>query len=106
MACWRRKPKDGVIVHSDQGCQYTSYDWQSMLKANNLVVSMSRRGDCHNNACAESFFALLKRERIRRKVDVFNYIELFYNPTRRNGNNNDLSLMEYEKNYFLKQGSV
>ena len=115
MACWRRKPKDEVIVHSDQGCQYTSYDWQSMLKANNLVVSMSRRGNCHDNACAESFFALLKRERVRRKIyrsreegkaDVFNYIELFYNPTRRHGNNNDLSPMEYEKNYFLKQGSV
>ena len=115
MACWRRKPKDEVIVHSDQGCQYTSYDWQSMLKANNLVVSMSRRGNCHDNACAESFFTLLKRERIRRKVyrsreegkaDVFNYIELFYNSTRRHGNNNDLSPMEYEKNYFLKQSIV
>ncbi|MEP2595778.1 MAG: IS3 family transposase [Kangiellaceae bacterium] len=115
MACWRRKPKGEVIVHSDQGCQYTSYDWQSMLKTNNLVPSMSRRGNCHDNACAESFFALLKRERIRRRVykskeegkaDIFNYIELFYNPTRRHGHNNDLSPMEYEKNYFLKQSSV
>jgi transposase InsO family protein len=60
MACWRRKPKGEVIVHSDPGCQYTSYDWQSILKANNLVVSMSRRGNCHDNACAEIFFALLK----------------------------------------------
>jgi putative transposase len=86
-----------------------------MLKANNLVVSMSRRGNCHDNACAEIFFALLKRERIRRKihrireeskVDVFNYIKLFYNPTLCHGNNNDLSPMGYEKNYFLKQSSV
>ncbi|MFP6791544.1 MAG: IS3 family transposase [Thalassolituus sp.] len=115
MACWRRKPKGEVIVHSDQGCQYTSYDWQSMLKANNLTVSMSRRGNCHDNACAESFFALLKRERIRRKIyrtreegkaDIFNYIELFYNSTRRHGNNNDLSPRDYEKNYFLKQMGV
>ena len=44
MACWRRKPKGEVIVHSGQRCQYTRYDWQGMLKANNLVVSMSRRG--------------------------------------------------------------
>jgi len=115
MAIWRRKPKNQVIVHSDQGCQYTSYDWQSMLEANNLTVSMSRRGNCHDNACAESFFALLKRERIRRRIyrtrdegkaDVFNYIELFYNSTRRHGNNNGVSPMEYEKNYFLKQQSV
>ncbi|WP_173391449.1 IS3 family transposase [Thalassolituus oleivorans] len=115
MACWRRKPKGEVIVHSDQGCQYTSYDWQSMLKANNLTVSMSRRGNCHDNACAESFFALLKRERIRRKIyrtreegkaDIFNYIELFYNSTRRHGNNSDLSPRDYENNYFLKQMGV
>ena len=115
MAYWRRKPKDNVIVHSDQGCQYTSYDWQSMLETHNLTVSMSRRGNCHDNACAESFFALLKRERIRRKIyrtreegkaDIFNYIELFYNSTRRHGNNNDLSPVEYEKNYFLKQEGV
>lgn len=115
MAIWRRKPKGNVIVHSDQGCQYTSYDWKSMLESNNLTVSMSRRGNCHDNACAESFFALLKRERIRRKIyltreegkaDIFNYIELFYNSTRRHGNNNDLSPMEFERNYFVKQLGV
>ena len=115
MACWRRKPKDKVLVHSDQGCQYTSYDWRSMLEANNMVASMSRRGNCHDNACAESFFQLLKRERVRRKIyrtreegkqDIFNYIELFYNSTRRHGNNNDLSPAEYEKNYFMKKVSV
>jgi putative transposase len=77
---------------------------------------MSRRGNCHDNACAESFFALLKRERIRRKIyrtreegkaDIFNYIELFYNSTRRHGNNNnDLSPRDYENNYFLKKMGV
>jgi putative transposase len=115
MACWRRKPKEEVLVHSDQGCQYTSYDWRSMLEANNLKASMSRRGNCHDNACAESFFQLLKRERIRRKIyrareegkrDIFNYIELFYNSTRRHGNNDDLSPMDYEQDYFLKKQSV
>jgi Transposase and inactivated derivatives len=77
------------------------------LKAKKLVVSMSRRGNCHDDSCAESFFVLLKRKRIRRKfyqsreeeADVFNYIELFYNPARRHGNN-DLSPIEYEKNFF------
>ncbi|WP_320820542.1 IS3 family transposase, partial [Thalassolituus sp.] len=66
-------------------------------------------------ACAESFFALLKRERIRRKIyrtreegkaDIFNYIELFYNSTRRHGNSNDLSPRDYEKDYFLNQMGV
>jgi len=65
--------------------------------------------------CAESFFGLLKRERIRRKIyatrentkaDIFNYIEMFYNPVRRHGNNGDLSPTEFEKNYFVKQMSA
>jgi putative transposase len=115
MACWRRNPDDNVVVHSDQGCQYTSYDWRSMLKANNLTASMSRKGNCWDNACAESFFGLLKRERIRRKIyatrenakaDIFNYIEMFYNPVRRHGNNDDLSPTVFEKNYFEKQVGV
>ena len=105
------KAKERSYVYSEQGCQYTNYDWRSILTVNNLVVSMSRRGNCQNNTCAESFFALLKRERIRRKIyrsreegkaDVLNYIELFYIPTRRHGKNNDFSPMEYEKNSFLK----
>lgn len=115
MTCWKRKPMSEVVVHSDQGCQYTSYDWQSMLKANDLTPSMSRRGNCHDNAVAESFFGLLKSKRIRRriyrsreegKLDVFNYIELFYNATRRHGNNNSLSPRDFEDNYFLKQVSL
>ena len=61
MAVWRRSPKAPVIVHSDQGCQYSSHDWQAFLKAHGLVPSMSRRGNCYDNAVAESFFQLLKR---------------------------------------------
>lgn len=115
MAIWRRRPKQEVIVHSDQGCQYASHDWQSLLQSHNLKASMSRKGNCHDNACAESFFALLKRERIKRKIyrtrdeaknDIFNYIELFYNSIRRHGNNEDLSPMAYEKMYFKKMSSV
>lgn len=115
MAVWRRRPKEQVMVHSDQGCQYTSGDWERFLRAHNLVSSMSRRGNCHDNACAESFFQLLKRERIRRKIyatrddarqDIFDYIELFYNPKRRHGNNDRLSPVEYEKRYFARLESV
>jgi putative transposase len=86
MAIWRRKPRHKVLIHSDQGVQYTCNDWHAFTKANNLEVSMSRRGNCHDNAVAESFFSNLKKELIRRKVyktrdeakaDVFNYISNF-----------------------------
>jgi putative transposase len=68
MAVWRRKPKGRVLIHSDQGSQFTSMDWAAFLRAHNLEHSMSRRGNCHDNAVAESFFNLLKRERIRRRI--------------------------------------
>ena len=68
MAVWRRKPKSRVLIHSDQGSQFTSMDWAAFLRAHNLEHSMSRRGNCHGNAVAESFFNLLKRERIRRRT--------------------------------------
>lgn len=115
MAVWRRQPKQTVIVHSDQGSQFSSYDWQDFLKTHNLQASMSRRGNCHDNAVAESFFQLLKRERIRRRIygtreearrDVFDYIEMFYNPKRRHGYNNRLSPVDYEKQYFERLASV
>lgn len=115
MAVWRRKPKSRVLVHSDQGIQYTSRDWQKFLAENNLEASMSRRGNCHDNAVAESFFSLLKTERIKRKNystreearrDIFDYIELFYNPCRRHGNNGGLAPMVFEKQYKEKLLSV
>lgn len=115
MAVWRRQPKQEVLVHSDQGSQFSGYDWQDLLRAHNLKPSMSRRGNCHDNAVAESFFQLLKRERIKRQTyrnredarrDVFNYIEMFYNPRRRHSFNNGLSPVEYEKQYFERLGSV
>lgn len=61
MAVWRRKPAENVIVHSDQGSQYGSDDWQRFCRANNLAPSMSRRGNCWDNAVAESFFSSLKK---------------------------------------------
>ena len=99
-AVWRRKPAPGLVLHSDQGSQFTSEAWRSFLAAHDIVCSMSRRGNCHENAVAESFFQLLKRERIKRKIyasrddaraDVFDYIEMFYNPRRRHSSNGGLS---------------
>lgn len=105
MAIWRRKPTETVVVHSDQGSQFTSHEWREFLTDHNLEASMSRRGNCYDNAVAESFFHLLKTERIRRKTyktraearqDVFDYIEIFYNPKRRHANNGMLSPVEFE----------
>lgn len=67
MAVWRRNPHQQVLVHSEQGSQYTSHEWQSFLKSHGLEGSMSRRGNWHDNAVAESYFLLLKGERIKKK---------------------------------------
>jgi len=94
MAVWRRRPKQAVIVHSDQGIQYTSDS------------SMSRRGNCYDNAVAESFFHSLKTERIKRRVytsrdearaDIFHYIEIFYNRKRRHSFNEQRSPVQFER---------
>ena len=115
MVVWRRNPQSAVMVHSDQGSQYTSHEWQAFLKEHGLKGSMGRRGNCHGNAVAESFFQLLNREQIRRQIystreaarsDVFNYIEMFYNTRRRHGFNNQLSPVEYETEYQERLASV
>ncbi|HCA9575776.1 TPA: IS3 family transposase, partial [Klebsiella pneumoniae] len=115
MAVWRRNPEKQVLVHSDQGSQYTSHEWQSFLKSHGLEGSMSRRGNCHDNAVAESFFQLLKRERIKKKLygtreearsDIFDYIEMFYNSKRRHGSSDQMSPTEYENQYYQRLGSV
>jgi putative transposase len=107
-AVWRRKPAPGLVLHSDQGCQFTSDPWQSFLKAHGIVCSMSRRGNCHDNAVAESFFQLLKRERIKRHIyrtreaaraDLFDYIEMFYNPRRQHSANDGLSPVQFEQRF-------
>ncbi|EJK2399630.1 IS3 family transposase [Salmonella enterica] len=115
MALWRRNPQKAVLVHSDQGSQYTSYEWQSFLKSHGLEGSMSRRGNCHDNAVAESFFQLLKRERIKKKIygtreearsDIFDYIEMFYNSKRRHGSSDKMPPTEYESRYYRRLESV
>jgi len=90
-ALLRRRPGTGLLHHSDRGCQYTSGAYRDALTASGIAVSMSRRGNCWDNACAESFFATIKAElvnrrrwptRIELREAVFDYIESFYNTRR------------------------
>ncbi len=106
MAVWRRNPKSQVLVHSDQGSQYGSDDWHRFCRAHDLKPSMSRRGNCWDNAVAESFFSSLKKERVRRKVyrtheeakaELFDYIEMFYNPKRRHSHIGGVSPEAFER---------
>jgi putative transposase len=105
-ALWRRRPERQVIIHSDQGSQYASDDWIRFCQAHNLVRSMSRRGNAYDNAAVESFFASLKKERVRRRTyqtvaearaDVFDYIEVFYNRKRRHEHLGGMSPVEFER---------
>ena len=111
MAIWRRRPKQEVILHSDQGIQYTSAACQQFMSHHGLISSMSRRGNCYDNAVAESFFHSLKTERVRKKVyatrsearqDIFDYIEVFYNRKRRHSFNGQLSPVDFEKRYSTR----
>ena len=106
MALWRRGQPTHLLHHSDQGSQYTSEDFQRLLAAQGITCSMSRRGDCWDNSAIESFFATLKKERVSRSVyatrdaaraDVFDYIEMFYNPRRRHSTLGQVSPAEFER---------
>ena len=114
-AVWRRKPEQKVLIHSDQRSQCTSMDRAAFLKHHGLEHSMSRRGDRYDNAVAERFFNLLKRERIRRRSyksraearqDVFDYIEMFYNPKRKHVRNGMLSPVEFERQQKMRTEGV
>ena len=90
MALKRRCPGIGLLHHSDQGCTYASEDYQAVLEARGIVCSMSRRGNCYDNAVMESFFSTVKSELGEHfeshgvaKMEVFDYIEVFYNQRRR-----------------------
>lgn len=105
MALWRRRMPKGVIVHSDRGSQYCSARYQSLLSQHGLVCSMSAKGNCYDNACAESFFHSLKVEvvhgeevvsREKMRQIVFEYIEVDYNRTRRHSANGYLSPEAFE----------
>lgn len=106
MAIWRRGRPDALLHHSDQGSQYTSEQFQRLMADNGVACSMSRSGNVWDNAAMESFFSSLKTERTARRVyrtrdaaraDVFDYIERFYNPTRRHSTLGYLSPLEFEK---------
>ena len=109
MAVWRRKPRQQVIIHSDQGSQYGSDDWLRFCRDHNLDPSMSRRGNCWDNAVVESFFSSPKKERIKKRIyktrelaraDVFDYIEVFYNRKRRHSHLNGVSPEAFEQASF------
>ena len=109
MAVWRRRPKKPIIIHSDQGSQFGSDDFARWCKEHQLVPSMSRRGNCYDNAVAESFFSNLKKERVKRKIyatreearsDIFDYIEVFYNRKRRYSYLNQMSPLAFEQRQF------
>lgn len=104
MAVRRRRPHR-TIIHSDQGSQYGSDDWRRFCLTNHLEPSMSRRGNCWDNAVAESFFSSLKKERIKKRIyknretahaDISEYIESFYNRTRRHSHLGGVSPEDFE----------
>ena len=106
MAIWRRGRPQTLLHHSDQGSQYTSEPFQRLMADHGIVCSMSRSGNVWDNAAMESFFSSLKIERIRRRIyrtrddaraDVFDYIERFYNPTRRHSTIGYVSPVDFEK---------
>lgn len=110
MALWRRGRPDALLHHSDQGSQYTSEAFQRLLADMRVDCSMSRSGNCWDNAAMESFFSSLKTERVSRrtyrtrddaKADVFDYIERFYNPKRRHSTIGYLSPIAFEEKMAL-----
>ena len=106
MATGRRRIRSSVIVHSDQGSTYAAGDYQKLIKQHGMLASMSRKGECYDNAVAESFFGTLKTEwvddadyrtREQAKQSLFEYIEVFYNRQRRHSYLGYLSPSEYEQ---------
>jgi putative transposase len=104
MAVRRRRPR-GTLIHSDQGTQYGSDAWRRFCNSNHLEPSMSRKGNCWDNAVAESFFGSLKKERIKKQIyrsrelasnDVADYIDRFYNRTRRHSHLGGVSPEQFE----------
>lgn len=106
MALWKRRPLAGLLVHSDRGSQYASDRYQQLLSDNGFICSMSRKGNCWDNAVAESFFHTLKTELIHHEdfqtreeaqQAIFEYIEVFYNRQRKHSTNGYLAPFVYEQ---------
>lgn len=105
MAIANRRPKAGLIFHSDRGCQYASHDYRELMQCHGIQASMSRKGCCYDNAAAESFFHSLKVEEVHRHYyrtrdqaqrAIFRYIEAFYNPIRRHSTLGYVSPVQFE----------
>jgi putative transposase len=105
MALKTRQPQAGLLHHSDRGSQYAAGPYQQMLTAHGITASMSRKGNCWDNACVESFFGTLKRELIHHrpyptrdgaKQEIFEYLEVFYNRQRRHSTLGYQSPAEFE----------
>ena len=112
MALATRNPSKGLIWHTDRGSQYASYEHKDLLKKYGIIQSMSRKGNCHDNAVAESFFHTLKTELIYHEIyhtkeeakrSIFEYIEIFYNRERSHSANKNLSPVEFEKKMLQKE---
>jgi transposase InsO family protein len=112
MAVWHRRPAPGLIFHSDRGSQYCSNDFQKLLKTYKMICSMSRKGNCWDNAVAESFFGSLKMERVfhrnyqnreEARRDIIDYIEMFYNSRRIHSYLGYVSPREFESRRILKK---
>jgi putative transposase len=114
MALGRRRPAPGLIHHSDQGGQFVSLAFGQSARDAGIAISMGSKGDCFDNAVAESFFATLKKELIRRRSwptrreligEVFEYVEAFYNPIRRHSTLGYLSPVEFENRTLVAGGA-
>ena len=112
MALKRRCPDAGLLHHSDQGCTYASQDYQGVLNAHGITCSMSRRGNCYDNAVMESFFSTLKSELGEHfescgeaKMELFDYIEVFYNQRRRHSTLGQISPAEFERRGQMTQAA-
>jgi transposase InsO family protein len=114
MAYWRRKPGKGLIHHSDRGSQYAGSDYQKLLNTYGMICSMSRKGDCWDNAVAESFFHSLKTEwtaeilyrtRGDARDDVIRYIEMFYNSNRLHSYLGYKNPNDFEKSFILAKAA-
>jgi putative transposase len=110
MAISFRHPQAGLLHHSDRGSQYASAEYQTVLRTDEIVASMSRAGNCYDNAAMESFFGTLKCElihdrryhtRAEARQDIFEYIEVFYNRQRRHSSLGYLSPVDYEESCQL-----
>jgi putative transposase len=111
----RRNPSKGLILHSDRGSQYAGNDFKALLSQNEFVGSMSKKGDCWDNAVAESFIHTLKVECVHRnkfrtrseaKIKIFEYVETYYNRRRAHSTLGYLSPFEYERQAFLPKQIV